>query len=245
MNGVQRGKCSNSITVGYRKRRVRHYEAIRIERSYVYNKSFFAKVKEKNMVRKFVCAGILGRVLVFGMLIFGMALTGCATSGTAANADPFQVQGTGKAAFIVRVGTVENVRFARGDNLKINGVSVAFESLELVGYGISGASLASNELTLPIAPSYEFKFRVTMGNRGIGGNLNAIAGRADIVYAFEPDKKYLVNIEEAGGSKAGAFFLGGLAPASFKIVLYEYTSDLSERTKREEFPVEKLKDKEF
>jgi hypothetical protein len=32
---------------------------------------------------------------------------------------------------------------------------------------------------------------------------------------------------------------------AFKIVLYEYISDLSEKTKCEEFPVEKLKDKEF
>jgi hypothetical protein len=144
--------------------------------------------------------------MVAGMLVFGMTLIGCGTSGPVASTDPFQMRGTGKEAFIARVGSAGGVRFAKGEVLKIDGVTVAFESLQAVGHGINGPSLASNELMLPIAPFYEFKFRIAMGNRQIEGMLNAIVGRANIAYLFEPDKKYLINIEETGGSKAAAFF---------------------------------------
>ena len=62
-----------------------------------------------------------------------------------------------------------------GDCLKVNGVSVT-----------------TNEFTLPARQSHEFKFIVTMSNRGLVGMVNKLAGKPIISYGFERDKVYLI-----------------------------------------------------
>jgi hypothetical protein len=178
------------------------------------------------MKKKNLWIGMFGMVLTFGFV-----LTGCA-SATYIRTDPFLTNDSDEDAVIVRVmqGTTVTFNNDKGENLKVDGMAVS-----------------SNEFSLPIGPSYEFKFRAKAGNRLLIGLLNTIVGRANVSYAFEQGKNYIISIEETAGSRVGAVFLGGFMPASFKIVIYECSSDWNKKTriKREEFPVEKLEDNEF
>jgi hypothetical protein len=167
--------------------------------------------------------GKLLRIITIGVIMC-VGLASCATANYT-RTDPFGIGEARDRSSIVRVPSDGIVKF---DEIKINGVTVN-----------------SNEFALPIAPSYEFKFRVRIIARGFFMTSKKIIGKSDVVYNFTPGKTYMVRAEETTGSRVADVLVGALAPANVKIVLYEYSSDLSQVTKVAEFPAVKLNKKDF
>jgi hypothetical protein len=167
-------------------------------------------------------------IITIGVVI-GFGLLSCAST-LAVRSDPFQTGSDSNRSFVVIMGQGSRIQFdnRKGDSLKVNGVTIT-----------------TNEFSLPIAQSYEFKFRADLVGRGFFGFWRKYVGKADIVYNFQPGKTYLVAIQETVGGHVTGVLLGALAPSSVRVVVYEYASNLKDKTQLAEFPAYNLKDKDF